>query len=36
MKNRFPELLAFFNQPQKEDIGILYREGEILLKIIVV
>lgn len=24
----FLELLAFFNQPQKEDIGILYREGE--------
>ena len=31
----FLELLAFFNQPQKEDIGILYREGETLLKIIV-
>ena len=31
----FLELLAFFNQPQKEGIGILYREGETLLKIIV-
>ena len=31
----FLELLAFFNQPQKEDFGILYREGETLLKIIV-
>ena len=31
----FLELLAFFNQPQKEDIAILYREGETLLKIIV-
>ncbi len=31
----FLELLAFFNQPQKEEIGILYREGETLLKIIV-
>jgi four helix bundle protein len=31
----FLELLVFFNQPQKEVIGILYREGETLLKIIV-
>lgn len=31
----FLELLAFFNQPQKEEISILYIEGETLLKKIV-
>ena len=31
----FLELLEVFNQSEKEEIGVLYREGETLLKIIV-
>ena len=31
----FLELIVFFNQPQKQEISTLYREGETLLKIIV-